>query len=249
MQFGEKAAGPTPTSPLLEQTTTSTVPTTPVVARIIEPEAGAVQGSGGQGMVVVLAFTAKDPAALPADFRLGGSLPAPAAAVKPGRNPAFPGLVVALSTTGTALGGPSANLANLFQIVSPSKQPDGSVQVFAVWTNSQAGFGTDTDVTLGAFTVSGNAPDVVPQNPADVSATSNPVQVTFHLGAVDNSVTASGSSTTTTAAKATSTTAKAGTTSSTTTTRPAGATSTTTRPATTTTVPATTTTTKFLGLF
>ena len=148
-------------------------------------------------MVVVLTFTTKDPAMLPADFRLGGALPAPAGAVKPGHNPAFPGLVVTLSTTSADLGGPSANLANLFQIVSPSKQSDGWSQVSAVWTNAEASFGSDVDVTLGAFTVEGTAPDSVPQSTADLKVSSNPAQVTFHLSPAESTTTTRGRVTTT----------------------------------------------------
>lgn len=161
-----------------EQATTTTVAPTPVVAKIVAPEAGSVQGSGGRGMVVVLTFTAADPAALPAQFRLGGQLPAPATPAKPGRNPAFPGLVVGATTTPGALGGPSANLANLFQIVSPAAQPDGSMRVTAVWTNAQPNFGTDVDITVGALTVAGDAPDVVPQPLTDMSLNSNVASVT-----------------------------------------------------------------------
>src|SRR5947209_3254568 len=232
----KEGSTPTPTAPLLQQTTTSSTPTTAVVAKVLSPEQNSVQGSGGRGMVVVLTFTAKDPSALPADFRLGGSLPSPAPAAKTGHNPAFPGLVVGLSTTTIAAGGPSANLANLFQIVSPAKQPDGSVQVTAGWTNTQPNFGTDLDATLVAFTVTGAAPDVIPASPADMGVNSNPAQVTFHVSAADDTASASSTSTTTgqqgtsTTAKGTTTTTKPGTTassSSTTTTKPGA---TTTRP-------------------
>jgi hypothetical protein len=241
---GKKAGGPPSTSSLLDLTTTTALPTTPVVASILSPEKSSTQGAGGRGMVVHLTFQAKDASLLPADFRLGGALPSPAPAVKPGHNPAFPGLVVTVSTTGPALGGSAANLANLFQIVSPSKQPDGSVRVSAVWTNGQEGFGSDLDVTILAFTVSGTAPDTVPQTPAELNPTSNLAQVSFHLAGGDTGSSTSSSSTT--AAKATSTT-KAGATTTTTKAPAAPATTTTTKA--TTTVPATTSTTKLLGLF
>lgn len=229
------------------------MPATAVVAKILSPEQASVQGIGGRGMVVVLSFSAKDASVLPADFRLGGALPSPAPAVKPGHNAAFPGLIVGLSTTPIALGGPSANLANLFQIVSPSKQPDGSMQVTAVWTNAQPNFGSDLDATLVAFTVSGTAPDVIPQSPADMSLTSNPAQVAFHLsgGTGDDNPAVGSSTTSTPAASGASTTAKP----TTTTTKPgttvvSSSTTTTKAPATTTTKAATTTsTTKLLGLF
>jgi len=162
-------------------------------------------------MVLDLAVVAKDATKLPAEFRLGGALPSPAAAVKPGHNPAFPGLVVVLSTTGAALGGPTTNLANLFQIVSPSLQADGSMRVSVVWTNAQASFGNDVDVTLVALTVSGTAPDALPQNPSELSLISNVAQVTFHMagGEVPASAVTSSTtpgSTTTTSAPGTTTT-------------------------------------------
>jgi hypothetical protein len=192
-------------------------------------------------MVVVLTFTAKDPTVLPAQFRLGGSLPAPAAPVKPGHNPAFPGLVVTLSTTGPALGGPTANLANLFQIVSPSLQLDGTTQVTAVWTNSQVDFGSDVDATITAYTVSGTAPDVLPATLANTDVNSNIIDVTFRVSAVTGATVpapAATGPTTTTVAGATTTSVKP-----TTTTAKPGTTTTTARAA-TTTVPATTSTTK-----
>lgn len=247
---GKKASGPTPTSSLFGVTTTTALPASPVVASILSPAKGSVQGSGGRGMVVALTFTAKDPSALPAQFRLGGALPSPATAAKPGHNPAFPGLVVVANSTSTALGGPTANLANLFQIVSPALQADGSVQVTAVWTNADTNFGSDVDVTLIAFTVTGAAPDTIPVPPTDLTANSNGVQVTFRLAGGDAAAAASTTTTTVAGTKASTTTTAVGAT--TTTTKPAASTTSTTKPAaatTTTTVPATTTTTKFLGLF
>lgn len=243
----KEGSTPAPTAPLLQQTTTSSVPATPVIAKVLSPEQNSVQGIGGRGMVVVLTFTAKDPSALPADFRLGGSLPSPAPAAKSGHNPAFPGLVVGLSTTTTAAGGPSANLANLFQIVSPAKQPDGSVQVTAVWTNTQPNFGSDLDATLVAFTVTGAAPDVIPASPADMGVNSNPAQVTFHVSGAADTTASSSTSTTTGPGGSTTTTAKGATTTTKGATTVAPSTTTTKPAVTTTKVPATTTTTNILG--
>ncbi len=250
---GKKAASPSTTLPATELTTT-TIATTPVIARILSPEAGSVQGSAGKGMVIVLEFTAVGPAALPAQFRVGGELPAPATGAKPGHNPAFPGLVVGTTTTGAALGGPAANLANLFQIVSPSKQPDGSMKVTAVWTNTEAAFGTDADVTLGVVTVSGTAPDLIPQPLTDLAINSNVASVVFHLSAADAGATvpvATGGSTTT-APRTSTTVARSATTTvprgATTSTGPRSTTSTTRPSNTSTTVQATTTTTRLLGI-
>ena len=181
---GDDSSTPT-TLPVFDTTSTSFLPTTPVVARALSPAPASVQGRGGRGMVVHLQFTARDASALPAEFRLGGALPPPAPAARPGHNPAFPGLVVGLTSTGTALGGPSANLANLFQLVSPASQLDGSVQVSAIWTNASADFGTDIDTTLVAYVVSGTAPDTIPETQANIDVISNTVEVNFRLGSGD----------------------------------------------------------------
>ncbi len=245
----KKSSSPEP--PAFEGTTT-TVPATPVVAKVVSPEMGSVQGSGGRGVLVVLTFTAKDAGALPPQFRLGGELPSPAASARPGHNPAFPGLVVGMTTTSAALGGPSANLANLFQIVSPALQPDGSMRVTAVWTNAQASFGSDTDVTLGVLTVSGTAPDVIPQPLTDMAINSNVASVVFRLAAAEGPAVGAASSTSTSTVRGSTTTSRPATSTTrrpTTTTTGAAATTTTARPATTTTLPPATTTTRFLGLF
>ena len=245
----DESSSPTTTSFTFDGTSTTLLPTTPVVAKLLSPEPASVQGAGGRGMVVALKFSAKDPTVLPAEFRLGGALPAPAPAAKPGHNPAFPGLVVGLSSTGSALGGPSVNLANLFQVVSPSLQLDGSREVSAVWTNAAVDFGTDIDTVLTAYVVAGTAPDTIPPSQANIDVLSNTIEVTFHIGGTGTGpavapADASSSTTSSTRVGATTTTARGATT----TTRAAATTvapaTTTTRPATTTTRPATTSTTK-----
>ena len=234
------------TLPPFDATTTSALPTTPVVGRALSPEKGSVQGSGGRGMVVVLNFTARDASALSAESR--GALSPTSASARPGHNPAFPGLVVGLSTTGPSLGGPSANLANLFQVVTPALQLDGSIQVSTVWVNAQPDFGTDVDTTLTAFVVSGTAPDVIPPSEANIDVISNPVEVTFRVSGTGGAAAAAGETPTTTATPgATTTTGR----SATTTTRPVSTpapTAATTRPAPATTAPPTTTTTLLLGI-
>ena len=243
---GDDSSSPDPTTPLLDTTTTSALPNTPVIGRILSPERASVQGSGGRGMVVALSFTARDATVLPATFRLGGALPSPAPAVKPGHNPAFPGLVVTLSTTGTALGGPSANLANLFQIVSPALQLDGSMHVFAVWTNNQVDFGSDVDTVLTAYVLPGTAPDVVPPTQANLDVISNPLEVTFRVSPVTDPAAAAAAASAAAAGASTTTVAGATTTSirATSTTRPTSTTGApaTTRPTTATTAPAPSTT-------
>ncbi|HVL06999.1 MAG TPA: hypothetical protein VM388_13500 [Acidimicrobiales bacterium] len=245
----DEGSSPTTTPFIFDGPTTTLLPTTPVVARLLSPEPASVQGAGGRGMVVALKFSAKDPTVLPAEFRLGGALPAPAPAARPGHNPAFPGLVVGLSSTGSALGGPSVNLANLFQVVSPALQLDGSREVSALWTNSAVDFGTDIDTVLTAYVVAGTAPDTIPPSQANIDVLSNTIEVTFHIGGAGGS-TAVGpadatSTTSSTRPGGTATTAPGATTTSTrptATTAVAPATTTTAPPATTTTRPATTTT-------
>lgn len=235
----DEGSSPTTTPFDFDATSTTLLPTTPVVAKVLSPEPASVQGAGGRGMVVALKFSATDPTVLPAEFRLGGALPAPAPAAKPGHNPAFPGLVVGLTSTGSALGGPSVNLANLFQVVSPSLQLDGSREVTAIWTNPAVDFGTDIDTTLTAYVVAGTAPDTIPPSPANIDVLSNTVEVTFHIGAAGDGSPAVAPAD---ASSTTSSTARGATTTSvrpTTTTR-AGAATTTVVPATTTTRPATT---------
>lgn len=248
---GDGGSSPT-TAPFdFNATSTTVLPTTPVVAKVLSPEPASVQGAGGRGMVVALKFSAKDPTVLPAEFRLGGALPPPAPAAKAGHNPAFPGLVVGLSSTGSALGGPSVNLANLFQVVSPSLQLDGSREVSAIWTNLAVEFGSDIDTMLTAYVVGGTAPDTIPPSQANIEVLSNTVEITFHIGSGEGSPTvAAGSPSTTSAASGATTTTRAG---ATTTTRAGATTTSTTRPATTTTrasttttAPASTTTTNFL---
>ena len=251
---GDKEGSSDTTTPFFfDGSTTTLPPTTAVVGRALSPEPASVQGAGGRGMVVALKFSSKDPTLLPAEFRLGGALPPPAPAAKPGHNPAFPGLVVGLSSTGSALGGPSVNLANLFQVVSPSTQLDGSREVTVIWSNLAVEFGSDIDATLVTYVVAGTAPDTIPPSQANIDVLSNTVEVTFHVGAGGAASPALGAATTTstpsTAAGATTTSVRP-----TTTTTKVGVTTTTVRATTTTarpttTVPATTTTTKFLGLF
>jgi len=243
----DEEAPPAPTFADFETTTTSLLPTTPVIGRVLSPEKGSVQGNGGRGMVVALTFTARDASALAAQFR--GALSPAAAAAKPGHNPAFPGLVVGLSSTGTGLGGPTANLANLFQVVSPAVQLDGSMQVSTVWVNAQPDFGTDLDTTLVAYVVSGTAPDVIPPSQANIDVISNPLEVTFRVSGTGGAAAVAGETSTTTAGAPTTTGRSA-----TTTTRPVSATAAptpaqaTTRPAPATTAPPATTTTLFLGI-
>ena len=154
--------------------TTSTTLATAVTGKALSPEPDSVQGVGGVGIVVDLAFRTKDVSLLQAQVRTSGG-------AKPGVNTAFPGLVVSLSTTESSLGGPSANLADLFQIVSVSKQSDGTTEVWATWVNAKPLFGVDVDSVLEAYVVHGGAPPIAPTDHVGLDVVSNVVRVSFHV--------------------------------------------------------------------
>src|SRR5947199_6587656 len=82
-----------------------------VTVQAFSPEANSTQGVCGTGIVIDLSVRSKDPNLLKSAIR-------PAQPGQPGRNPAYQNLVVTLSTTEPGLGGPQANIAGLFQIVS-----------------------------------------------------------------------------------------------------------------------------------
>src|SRR6266480_6723067 len=63
---------------------TSTTVATAVTGKALSPEPDSVQGAGGVGVVVDLAFRTKDPSLLQAQLRTSGG-------AKPGVNTAFPG--------------------------------------------------------------------------------------------------------------------------------------------------------------
>ena len=156
--------------------TTSTSASTRVTGQAYSPEDGSTQGVNSTGIVIDLAFRSKEPDLVKATVRA-------ATAGKPGRNANFPGLVVTLSTTAASLGGPQANLADLFQIVGVSTQSDGSSEVWATWINGKALFGLDVDSTLEAYVVSGDAPATVPTDRTGLDVVSNIVTFKFHISA------------------------------------------------------------------
>src|SRR5690242_3598961 len=92
----------------VSSTTSTTAASTSVTGEAFSPQPNSIQGVGGAGILVDLAFKSKDADLLKASLR--NTSPG-----RPGRNPAFPGLVVTLSTTDAAIGGAQANLADLFQ--------------------------------------------------------------------------------------------------------------------------------------
>ena len=202
--------------------TTSSSAATAVTVQAFSPEPISTQGVCGNGIVIDLSIRSKDPNLLKAAVR-------PAQPGQPGRNPIYQNLVVTLSTTEPSLGGPQANIAGLFQIVSVSQQSDGSGEIWATWINGQPRFGVDIDSALDAYVVADAAPATVPADRAGLNVVSNVVHVPFHVA---GSVGSTACAPTTTVPTSTSTTGRTTTTARTTTTRAV----TTTTHATTTTV-------------
>jgi hypothetical protein len=187
---------------------TSSTAATQVTVKAYSPEANSVQGVCGNGIVIDLAIRTKDPSLLKAAIRA-------AQPGQPGRNPAYQNLVVTLSTTEPALGGPQANIAGLFQIVSVSQQSDGSGEIWVTWVNGQPRFGVDVDSTLDAYVVNDPAPATVTADRSGLNVVSNVEHVPFHIaGSVGSTPCAA---TATTASGATSTSGRTTTTAHTTT--------------------------------
>jgi predicted lipoprotein with Yx(FWY)xxD motif len=95
-------------------------------------------------------------------------------------DPGAPGLVVTLSSTPAAAGGPNANLAGVFQL-NAVNQHHGLIQTFNDWQVGSAGFfGVNKRSTLTAYVVRGTAPGAVTANgPQPIS---NVVHETFTIG-------------------------------------------------------------------
>jgi len=94
-------------------------------------------------------------------------------------DPGAPGLVVLLSTTPDAAGGPAANLAGVFQL-NAVEQAHGRDLAFNDWEVGLPGFfGQDVDAVLTVFVVDGTAPGIVDMS--EVDPISNVVQIPFHI--------------------------------------------------------------------
>lgn len=147
----------------------------------VTPRPGDTAGSGGVFNVdlVAQAVNAAGNKALSAanGYKPGIANPAPGI----GHPDAFaPGLVLLLSTTPQAAGGPNANLMGVFQLTDVAKSRNLK-QVIADWTVGKAGAfgGPGTKVTLTAFVVAGTAPGIVT---GKVHPISNVVRETFRIG-------------------------------------------------------------------
>jgi hypothetical protein len=94
-------------------------------------------------------------------------------------DPFAPGLVVLLSTTPQAAGGPDANLAGVFQLTDVASS-HGLAQVFADWEVGKPGaFGDGTTTTLTAYLVRGTAQGIVTGSQRPIS---NVITETFTIG-------------------------------------------------------------------
>jgi hypothetical protein len=169
-------------TPALASPGASKAPRPTVALIVITPHRGDVAGAGGVFNV--------DLALVGRNARGNGELSA-ANGYKPGLNitgptvgigkpdPFAPGLVVLLSTTPTAAGGPDANLAGVFQLTDVANS-HGRTQVFADWEVAKPGaFGIDIKTTLTAYLVKGTAPGTVTGSAKPIS---NVVKVTFTIG-------------------------------------------------------------------
>jgi len=155
----------------------------PVALVAVTPGPGDTAGAGG-AFNIDLALLARnaygnDLLSAANGYKPGLNLP-PAATSGPGRpDPNVPGLVVTLSTTPAAAGGPSANLAGLFQENAVARS-FGQQRVFSDWEVAKPGlFGVNTQTTLTAYVVQGTAPAMVT---GDEPRISNIVRETFTIG-------------------------------------------------------------------
>jgi hypothetical protein len=150
---------------------------------ITNPRPGDIAGTGGDFTVdlIALAQNARGNRLLSAanGYRPGLNLP-PAKTFGPGLpDPNAPGLVVTLSTTPQAAGGPNANLAGVFQLNSVSSR-NGLTRVITDWEVGSPGFfGKNKQATLTAFLVRGTAPGKVTGHERPIS---NVIHETFTIG-------------------------------------------------------------------
>ena len=150
---------------------------------VTNPQPGDIAGAGGDFTVdlIARALNATGNHVLSASngYRPGLNLP-PAATFGPGKpDPNAPGLVVTLSTTPRAAGGPNANLAGVFQLNSVSRH-HGLTRVINDWEVGVPGFfGKNKHTTLTAFLVRGTAPGIVTGHERPIS---NVIHETFTIG-------------------------------------------------------------------
>jgi hypothetical protein len=157
---------------------------TPAIKLVVtNPRPGDIAGTGGDFTVdlkaTALNATGNQQLSVANGYRPGLNLP-PAATFGPAMpDPNAPGLVVTLSTTPQAAGGPHANLAGVFQLNSVSRH-QGLIRVINDWEVGVPGFfGKNKPTTLTAYLVKGTAPGIVTGHEKPIS---NVVHETFTIG-------------------------------------------------------------------
>jgi hypothetical protein len=145
----------------------------------VTPSPDDVAGAGGV-FSVDLALLARDVTGNSELSAANGYAPGISTTLGIGRpDPFAPGLVVLLSTTPQAAGGPDANLAGVFQLTDIASS-HGLIQVFADWEVAKAGaFGVGIPTTLTAYLVNGTAPGIVTGSEQPIS---NVIRETFIIG-------------------------------------------------------------------
>ena len=140
---------------------------------VTNPRPGDIAGTGGDFTVdlkaTALNATGNRQLSAANGYRPGLNLP-PAATFGPAMpDPNAPGLVVTLSTTPQAAGGPNANLAGVFQLNSVSRH-QGLTRVITDWEVGVPGFfGKNKPTTLTAYLVKGTAPGTVTGHETPIS--------------------------------------------------------------------------------
>ncbi|MBK1717237.1 hypothetical protein [Thiocystis violacea] len=191
----------------------------PVEIDVETPRRGDRVGLGGRGWLVDLeieyqvplartGFTVNPDGVTPG-FQLTGAATHANAAPLPGTfgvgaDDRLPGLIVLLTTTSAASGGPCQNLANLFNLTGITDLDSDQAELWDTWIIGASNFGSDVDSTLFVAVASdlngdgiyNDAPDVLTDSEGDGFCTqadlldhgvvSNIEPVHFHInGAVD----------------------------------------------------------------
>jgi len=150
---------------------------------VTNPKPGDIAGTRGDFTVdlkaTALNATGNQQLSAANGYRPGLNLP-PAATFGPAKpDPNAPGLVVTLSTTPQAAGGPRANLAGVFQLNSVSRH-SGLIRIINDWEVGVPGFfGKGKPTTLTAYLVKGTAPGIVTGHESPIS---NVIHETFTIG-------------------------------------------------------------------